>query len=169
MYTELLTDIQHLTPQNKPGINNVRVLPKELVTYIRPLQDILNSTDPEAYPLADIAPGWPFPTIPWITYTGDLINISKDFACQFTLVESEKSTVNLKTYQYKLLFDLPNDDYTTRGAIIQAFSRREWIVIVTENSGAVRLLGSMDRGADFTSQLATGSAIKGPANKYTCY
>ena len=168
MYTEFLQDITHNTPQNKPGVTAVRAVPKDSIAYMRSFAEILSITEPWAYPL-DSYVARPF-NIQWITLVAGAswLNISKDFACQLELVEKELPDVQLKKYEYQLLFDLPNDDYDTRGKIIQAFSRREWVLIVQLNSGAIRLIGSLARGADFSSSLQSGNAIKGPANKYTC-
>lgn len=171
MYSEQLSDLNHTTPIVKPGLVSVQAIPKDSVTYIRGLPDILSQTNSEAYPLQDYTSGTPF-YIPnnYIAFASGAtwLNISKDFAVQMEMVETKKANVQLDTYQYKILFDLPNDDYATRGKLIQTFQRREWILIVKEITGASRLIGSLSRGADFSSQLATGDALKGAANKFTC-
>lgn len=155
-YAELLAPLAPVAQNNYPGICSVMAINKEAVTSLLPsLIDILQLL-PGNYPLQiarDVNVKW--------------LPVCQLFNAQMHMIETEKADVQGSVFTYTLTFDLNNDNYRSRGAIIQAFDRREWILKVTERSGAIRLLGGPARGADFSAQLNTGSVFNG-ANLLAC-
>lgn len=138
---------------NIPGICEVFAVPKEGITAMYDLNQILITGD---YPMDGST-----------LVISELYAICANYGVSMQLAETEKDTVQGKVFTYKLTFDINNDDYATRGKIIQAYDRREWILVISERSGPSRVLGSLARGADFSAQLNTGSVMKGE-NMFAC-
>lgn len=159
MLTETPASLSHLNPLNEPGICTLKAVPHDkcvLRTFAEQMKDTNTGADGV---LTGLYIGFPIGT--------DWLDVSKDFNHQLIFIEKETQTQQGKVFTYQLLFDLPNDDVTTRGKIIRAYDNRQWILKVELQSGSIRIVGSNERGADFSAELNTGSLLKG-ANRTAC-
>lgn len=160
MLQQSLTGLLHNLQRNKPGLCHCILVEKEGVASMPNLTTLLTSsvTDEEYDFLIEeitLKEGYQ-----WKELSSDQ-NITLEFD------EQEKKSVQQKAFTYQLSVRIPNDDFNTRGKLIRAYDNREFIMIVTERTGAIRVLGSMERGCDFSAQLKTGTLGKGP-NQFTC-
>lgn len=153
MLTETIESLYHLNPINDPGVCTLQAISKDKAS-LPTFTDVMKDTNVDGLILGGsigIAIGF------------DWLNISEDFNHQIIFAEKENPSPHGKIFTYQILFDIPNDAQATRGKIIRAYDNREWILKVTEQSGAIRIIGNNERGADFSAELNSGSVLKGPS------
>lgn len=159
MIQESLTHLPHLPEVNKPGICYVWAIDTINADGVPRLIDLMASSDLGAYP---------------IPVTEDLIDsesswmkVNDLFPFSFEMVETEEITPNGKLFRYQLSYLLNHDEWESRGAVIQSFENREWVLLIKLMNGTYRIMGSKSRGCDFQAGLSTGKASNGKS-AYTC-
>jgi hypothetical protein len=151
----------HLAPSataNMPGICTVKAVSTEHCT-VKSFADILKDTSTNNYPLTGLYIGI-VNGFDWLD-----VNLYKNIKTDFD--EGEEQTPQGKLFTYTVSIQLANDDYETRGKIINAYDNRQWILEVKLRSGSKRLLGTNERGCDFKAELNSGTARK-QGNFYQC-
>lgn len=156
MILEDKTHLLNLLLSNKPGICEIFVIDKEEVISMPTRKDMLRSILPNASKIAlstiNLKPG------------AGWLKVSNDNHADSQLEEKESPSPHRKTFIYEIAFLLPNDT-EEKGQIIRAYDYRKWLVAVKESTGAVRLLGTKERGADYISDFTTGTQMQ-HGNKY---
>lgn len=96
---------------------------------------------------------------------GAWLDVSKDVNVNLEQTEEDTRGPHGKIFTYQVTLSLPNDDFATRGKILRAYDNRQWLLIVKQRTGEWRVLGSKERGCDFSAALKTGTVGSG-ANGY---
>jgi hypothetical protein len=96
---------------------------------------------------------------------GAWLDVSKDVNVNLEHTEEDTRGPHGKLFTYQVTLSLPNDDFTTRGKVMRAYDNRQWLLIAKQRTGEWRLLGSKERGCDFSASLKTGTIGSG-ANGY---
>lgn len=95
----------------------------------------------------------------------DFYHITKDFNIRASLeIATKTSNQGGPIFSYKLAFDFPNDT-SARSNYLSVYDQTEMILVVTLKNKSTLVIGSLDRGADFTADYTSGSTFNG-SNKY---
>lgn len=156
MLQQSLSNLLHLYGANQRGICAVLGTPRENISTIPNEKTLIANNTNEDYD---------FLTTDISLVAGSFLEISKGININIELTEEEQRSPQGKSFLYTVAFIIPNDNFALRGALLRAYDNREWVLIVKERTGAWRVLGSAERGADFSASLKTGSIQTG-ANQY---
>lgn len=64
-----------------------------------------------------------------------------------------------KYYQTIIKFFLPKDEYQRRGRLLAALERRKFVIIAEDLNGKYRMIGFLERAADFNYSFSNKSGI----------
>lgn len=159
MIQENITDLKNLWKLINTGICKVYAMPKHMVLDMPNKKSILKSLNVNADFISMNSLSL-HPLAIWLEVSNDN-HFSTDF------IETDKSSIQNKSFTYELPFIIPGDDFTTRGKIIELYDKREFILAIKESSKDWRLVGTNIRGCDFNSAMSSGTQLK-YGNKKTC-
>lgn len=146
---------------NLPGLCYIKAIPIKHIHSMPSFEELMAShaTAANAQPMS-INQIVPLDGLGWK-------DISKEFNLTGLLTIEDTSTQQGKFFKHKVTFEIAGDDWANRGQIIQAYDNYQWVVQVKViQGGAIRILGSRERGCDFS---ATQSSGKGNSpNLFTC-
>ncbi len=151
-------DLNHGHKVNKPGICKLYALLRKDVTFFPDEVIQLQSMAPDANRIF----------VESILFANDgWLSISNDMNVSISIEEKVTTSVHGQVTEYQVLLDIPNDDYHTRGKIIDAYSGREFLLLVRLGNGTYRVVGDNNKGAEFQSALNSSTKLK-PANITRC-
>lgn len=154
MLQQNLTELLHTSGYNKPGVCAVLGVPKEWVTSMPNTLSLLQTT---AAPT-----GCDFYIEEIVLATGKTwLDLSKHTRVNIDFTDEEAKTLQGSSFTYNIPLTIPHDDFDTRAQIFRAYQNREWILIVKQRTGAWRVIGSLQRGAVFTTSLNSGTIKTG--------
>ena len=157
MYENYLDDLLFDSDGNNlQGICSILAYAKEDVTSMPDIKSIMASpTYTATFPISAItlAPG------------ANIYQIMKDLPIRSRLNMKNKQTQQGGDFWvYSLSFDFPHDRYATSKKLL-AFDKREFILHIKFKNHTEIIIGSLDRGCDFSTESDSGNSIQG-INKY---
>lgn len=154
-YNELYQQIKSINP-SKSGLCKLIFVPIDFIISMPDEFEIMTSTDSnDKYP---------------IDYTEIIIQSGYSFNAIETshqvmeLTEVPKDTTAGRHYESQLKWVMSVDEWATRGSSNLLLNYHQFLVIAKDLNKNVRLMGNLDRGADFT-YTQTNKAGK---NDYEC-
>jgi hypothetical protein len=148
-----LASLLYSTGLNKRGICAAIAVPLEAIASMPTQTSLMKAT---------VSPSDSDLLLAQITLNAgfEWLDLSKPANQRLSFQEKPDITSQGPAYTSILSMKLPNDTYEA-AKVKRAYENRQWIIIVKEKTGAWRLMGSQQRGADFTTDFNSGEMGSG--------